>query len=99
MTKYTGMIKNILSVIKVGHAISMETSILIFLLLTPLNLSFIFVFNANLNLPCELVPKNRFKAFCLMMLMVFNVIEIEYILKKKTHALYSLFYSKKISIL
>lgn len=25
--------------------------------------------------------------------MVFNVIEIEYILKKKTHALYSLFYS------
>lgn len=28
-----------------------------------------------------------------MMLMVFNVIEIEYILKKKTHALYSLFYS------
>lgn len=27
------------------------------------------------------------------MLMVFNVIEIEYILKKKTHALYSLFYS------
>lgn len=30
-----------------------------------------------------------------MMLMVFNVIEIEYILKKKTHALYSLFYSKE----
>lgn len=28
-----------------------------------------------------------------MMLMVFNVIEIEYILKKKTHALYPLFYS------
>lgn len=27
-----------------------------------------------------------------MMLMVFNVIEIEYILKKKTHALYSLFF-------
>lgn len=29
------------------------------------------------------------------MLMVFNVIEIEYILKKKTHALYPLFYSKE----